>query len=359
MKIFFDYNIFYRQKFGGISSYYYNLFEEFNRRKISFLACPIFNKNRYITKIKKNIFSINIFQCPSIFYNFLDKLNYEISKSFLKFYSPDIIHITYYNKNILEYKKAKKILTVYDMVTEIFPSKENLKISKVKEQSIKSSDHIIAISKKTKEDLISYFNVPSKKISVIYLGTNLMNKFNNINKKENFILYVGSRKSYKNFEKFLYAIRSSSLLYDDFNIICFGGENFSKYDKDILNKYQFELSKIKFIFGKDEVLKKLYSTAKLFVYPSLYEGFGLPILEAMANNCPVLCSNRGSLPEIAGDAAIYFNPDSVEDIKSSIENVIYNETCLRFLIKKGISRVKLFSWSNCANKTYKLYQNTT
>jgi glycosyltransferase involved in cell wall biosynthesis len=84
----------------------------------------------------------------------------------------------------------------------------------------------------------------------------------------------------------------------------------------------------------------------------------LPILEAMANNCPVLCSNRGSLPEIAGDAAIYFNPDSVEDIKSSIENAIYNETCLRLLVKKGISRVKLFSWSNCANKTYKLYQNT-
>lgn len=357
MKIFFDYNIFYRQKFGGISSYYFNLFEEFNKKKISFFACPIFNKNRYIPKIKKNIFSINIFEYPSIFYNYLDKVNYQLSKSFLKFYSPDIIHITYYNKNILEYKKAKKILTVYDMITEIFPSKDNLKISKVKEHSIKSSDHIIAISEKTKEDLISYFNVPPKKISVIYLGTNLINKLTRINKKENFILYVGSRKGYKNFEKFLCAIRSSRLLYSDFNITCFGGEKFSKYDKDILNKYQFELSKIKFIFGNDEVLEKLYSTAKLFVFPSLYEGFGLPILEAMANNCPVLCSNRGSLPEIAGDAAMYFNPDSAEDIKTSIENVIYDETCLKILIKKGIVRIKQFSWSKCAYKTYKLYRN--
>jgi len=357
VKIFFDYNIFYRQKYGGVSSYYFNLFKEFNKSKISFFACPIFNKNKYISKIKENIFSINIFECPSIFYHLLDKVNYQISKGFLKIYKPDIIHITYYNKNILNFKNAKKILTVYDMITEIFPSNDNLKISKVKEKSIQSSDHIIAISEKTKKDLMYYFNVPSKKISVIYLGTNLISQSTEKNKIQNFILYVGSRKSYKNFEKFLYSIKSSNSLYRDFNVICFGGEKFSKYDRDILNKYNFSLSKIKFVHGSDEVLKKLYSTAKLFVFPSLYEGFGLPILESMANSCPVLCSNSGSLPEIGGNAAMYFDPNNSESIKNAIEDIIYDETCLQILVKKGLERTKLFTWSICAEQTHKLYQN--
>ena len=356
MKIFFDYNIFYRQKYGGISSYYFNLFEEFNKNNVPFFACPIFNKNRYIRAVKKNIFSINIIECPSIFYNLIDNANYQISKSFLKIYDPDIIHITYYNKNILKYKNAKKILTVYDMITEVFPNKENLQLSKIKEQSIESSDHIIAISETTKRDLISYFNVPSKKISVIYLGVNLTSQSIEENKKENFILYVGSRKSYKNFENFLYSIRSSSLLYQDFNIVCFGGENFSKYDKDILKKYKFEMTKIKFIYGGDEILKKLYSTARLFVFPSLYEGFGLPILESMANSCPVLCSNSGSLPEIAGDAAIYFDPRNFESIRGSIESAIYDDTLLDNLSKKGFERIKMFSWGACAEQTLNLYK---
>jgi glycosyltransferase involved in cell wall biosynthesis len=221
---------------------------------------------------------------------------------------------------------------------------------------IQSVDHIICISQKTKKDLMYYFNVPSEKISVIYLGANLTSQSSE-KKRENFILYVGSRKDYKNFEKFLYSFRSSPSLYRDFNIICFGGEKFTKYDRKILKSYQFDLSKIKFLYGDEKILKELYLTARLFVYPSLYEGFGLPILESMANSCPVLCSNTGSLPEIAGDSAMYFDPNNSESIKNAMENMIYDEDCLRILVKNGLERIKLFTWSACAEQTFKVYKN--
>lgn len=355
MKIFFDYNIFYKQKYGGISSYYFNLFKEFNNDDISFLACPILNKNRYIRQINKNIFSLNIFECPSAAYGLIDKVNFHVSKIFLKFYNPDIIHITNYNKKILNHKRAKKVLTVYDMITEIFPNKNNFELTCIKKKTIEEADHIICISEKTKLDLIDYFNIASTKISVIHLGANLIGK-NYVLEKKNFILYVGSRKGYKNFENFLCAVRTSKFLYKDFYIICFGGEKFSKYDHDLLAKYKFDFSKIKYLNGDDIFLQSLYSSAKLFVFPSLYEGFGLPVLESMANNCPVVCSNAGSLPEVAGDSALYFDPNSSESIRNTIEHVIYNDELIIDLVEKGIQRIKLFSWKKCANETINLYK---
>ena len=116
------------------------------------------------------------------------------------------------------------------------------------------------------------------------------------------------------------------------------------------------MDRITHINGDENLLRSLYKNAEFFIYTSKYEGFGIPILESFSQNCPVLCSNTSSLPEVAGDAAIYFNPDDYTSISEAIEKIIYSNNEKGNLIKKGRERLKLFSWEKCAEETNKVYK---
>jgi glycosyltransferase involved in cell wall biosynthesis len=116
-------------------------------------------------------------------------------------------------------------------------------------------------------------------------------------------------------------------------------------------------NQVRRIIGDDKVLANLYANAAAFIYPSLYEGFGMALLEAMAYQCPIVCSNAGSIPEVAGDAAEYFDPYEVDDIKQAIENVVYSPEKSRTLISRGLIRVNQFSWDKCAQQTYAIYSS--
>jgi glycosyltransferase involved in cell wall biosynthesis len=105
------------------------------------------------------------------------------------------------------------------------------------------------------------------------------------------------------------------------------------------------------------LLAKFYIKASVFVYPSLYEGFGIPPLEAMAYKCPVVCSNTSSIPEVVGDAGVYFDPYSIESIRLATERVVESESLINDLIRKGENRLKFFSWDKCANETLKVYKS--
>ena len=127
-------------------------------------------------------------------------------------------------------------------------------------------------------------------------------------------------------------------------------------DADIVNGYNLEKN-IKFISGNNLLLQSYYMNASLFVYPSLYEGFVLPILEAMVNSCPVVCSNTTSLPEVAGQAAEYFDPKNPEDISEKMERILFDNYLSKELIGKGIIQSKKFSWRKCAEETLQVYKN--
>jgi glycosyltransferase involved in cell wall biosynthesis len=115
--------------------------------------------------------------------------------------------------------------------------------------------------------------------------------------------------------------------------------------------------KVKHVRASDAMLPTLYSQATLFVYPSLYEGFGLPLLEAMRCGCPVVCSNTSSLPEIAGDAALYFDPMNEAELRTALEQTVQSETTLKDLQLRGYEREQLFSWDRCVRQTTELYRN--
>jgi len=256
-------------------------------------------------------------------------------------------------------KGKKKVCTVYDMINELFPleSKSKNEISNLKTNTIFESDHIFCISNQTKNDLIDLFNIDERKISVTYLASSLKKKFYNIEKKEfsDCLLFIGSRSGYKNFDNFIKAYSSSKILKKDFKIIVYGGERLSKKEKELLDQLDL-FKKIKFINDKNYDLSYLYQNVRALIYPSKYEGFGLPILEAMENECPVISSFGGSLREIGGDGLEYFDPNHIEDIQNQLEKLLYSEKKLNEMVEYGNIRYKKFSWEKCAIETINTYK---
>ena len=275
------------------------------------------------------------------------------------YYEPNIIHNTYYNVTKFNTKRAKKVITVHDMVHESFPDHFSKKdnTTELKKFAIAEADHVICVSKNTQKDLIKFFNVDIKKTSVIYHGFSLrtteIKELKEIRRP--YLLYVGSRIGYKNFTRFLEAY-SNYKIKNFFDLVIFGGNKLSNKEISLLNKLQISKENFKQVDGDDSILASYYKHASLFVYPSLYEGFGIPPLEAMNYGCPVVCSNTGSIPEIVGDAAFLFDPYSVESIKNNIISVLYDNKLRSLLRLKGFEQVKKFSWEKCAKETYKVYE---
>jgi glycosyltransferase involved in cell wall biosynthesis len=363
MHIVYDHQIFSSQEYGGISRYYYELAS----RIASYEGCDVsihapLYVNRYIQDNDKyKIIGIHVPRIPRSG-RALTLLNAMLVGMWPRKFLPDIVHETYYAKHSATPTKAKTVITVYDMIIEKFRSfyPSRYKLSKIKECSVKRANHIICISDNTKNDLINHFGVSLNKISVIYLGYTLKKEPSkcriNITNKP-YILYVGQRSVYKNFNRLLQAYSYSPRLKKDFKLVCFGGARFSSEEIDQLRQLNLKTEDIVHVNGNDDVLGTLYSNAAVFVFPSLYEGFGIPLLEAMSFKCPVVCSNTSSLPEVAENAAEYFDPYNIEEMMFSIESVVFSNEKINNLIERGLRRIKYFSWEKCAEQTLKVYSS--
>ena len=274
----------------------------------------------------------------------------------------DIYHPTYYSNSIRRRNNVKTVVTVYDMIHELylFRFKAFRNDIKIKKKSIFNADQIICISHNTKEDLKKIYNIEENRISVVHLGASFThNNLENIkfNKPEKpYILYVGRREYYKNFDILLKAFYLLNIK-KSFGLVCFGGGEFCSAELLEFKKLNLENS-IRHIEGSDELLQLYYHNAHIFVYPSLYEGFGLPILEAMSNNCVVVASNTGAIAEITDNAALLFSPDNVDELCSCIKMLTADSQAREQYIKKGKERVKDFSWDKTAQKTYDVYKKT-
>jgi glycosyltransferase involved in cell wall biosynthesis len=154
------------------------------------------------------------------------------------------------------------------------------------------------------------------------------------------------------------AIAASNKLKNDFDVVAFGGEKFDREELDFIVACGLRTEQVKHCEGNDQTLGLLYRQARTFVYPSLYEGFGLPPIEAMAHDCPVVSSNTSSMPEVIGSAANFFVPSDIESIKEAIERTVYSEQSLKNLVKLGSQRLHRFSWEKCATETLKVYKAT-
>ena len=304
--------------------------------------------------------------------NFLNQVNiidvnskiYSINEQielFKKIPKSDIFWSPHYNIPILPIKAKKRIVTIHDVYHLAFydtlslPQKIYSKF--MINQAVKKSDVILTVSEFSKQEIIKYTNT-NKNIEIIYNGIEESWMDNNLSfdEKENYILYVGNVKPHKNLVR---ALKAFSLLKDNnikFKIV---GKKDGFITKDIeIDKLAKHLkNRVEFTgYVSDDELKKLYKKAKIFLFPSLYEGFGIPPFEAMASGTPVISSNVASLPEVCGDSAYYVNPYDVNDIAKGMETVLKDEELQKELIQKGLERVKLYSWEKSANKLIKIIE---
>lgn len=269
--------------------------------------------------------------------------------------------MTYYDHIPWKLKKTKVVVSVYDMIHELFPDQFPDKVRLVKKKCIEGADLIICISEYTKSDLIRLLGIDEKKIQVIYIGfkgfdlNNSISVNNLVGLSNPYILFVGQRSGYKNFDNLVKAFSSSEQLLQDYNLVCVGGGKFTKHETDMFNEFNISY-KLYQIDANDDMLQRCYQNASIFIYPSLYEGFGIPPLEAMSCQTPVCCSSTSSLPEVVGDAAILFNPEDINSIKDAMILVLYNPKVREDLVFKGENRIKYFTWEKCAEETFNAYK---
>ncbi|WP_040305364.1 glycosyltransferase family 4 protein [Caminibacter mediatlanticus] len=300
---------------------------------------------------------VEIIECSSNIYSI--KEQFELFKKIPKC---DVFWSPHYNIPVLPIKAKKRIVTIHDVYHLAFYDTLNLKQKLYAKfminQAVSKSDIILTVSEFSKNEIIKYTNT-KKEIKVIYNAINF-NKFkvinNNLEKLKNkyslpneFILFVGNVKPHKNLKRLLLAIKDL-----DINLVIVGKKDgFITGDESIKKLVTNANLKGKVYFTgyvKDEDIPVIYNLAKLFVFPSLYEGFGIPPLEAQACGCPVIVSNVASLPEVCGDSALYCNPYDVNDIKEKIEVLLNNEQLREELIQKGFENIKRFSWEKSAKK---------
>lgn len=318
MRIAFDQQIFAQQRFGGISRYYVRLVEHLSALGQDIRVIAPFFCNEYLHGLPNNVVSGRYVANINRVTSFSSRWT---AKGQIRLWRPDITHETYYAKRAT-YRGCPTVVTVYDMIHELFPEAfpSDDKVAAFKRAAVARADHVICISQSTRNDLVRLLGVPRAKTTAIHLG---VERFPHPDAavvasltlmKRPYLLFVGARSGYKNFLALLQAVAGSSRLKADFDVVAFGGGGYTEAERNVISDLGFAAGNVIHMSGDDAMLGALYAHARAFVYPSLYEGFGLPPLEAMAQGCPVVSSDTSSMPEVIGDAAEFFTPSDVGDL---------------------------------------------
>lgn len=356
--VLFDFYAFHIQRFGGISRYFYEIISRMKNTD-SNIAMQ-FSMNKYISKHD----IANYTAVPKPIFKFLEgvfrKINHYIAVKKIRKSQFDIFHPTYYNPYFLRFIGDKPfVLTIHDMTHEMYPQFFSPldPTALFKRKLAQKASRIIAISEFTKSKIIEILGINEEKIDVIYHG--LTRRPLGIGRPkglpEKYILYVGERRRYKNFNRVAEAFVSLVKVFPDLRLVL-TGRKLSVGERDMLRRMKIKDYVKVYNDIDDDVLDQLYHHAQLFVYPSLCEGFGIPILEAFAQDCPVVLSRESCFPEIGGDACEYFDAFSSDDLLRAMHRVIESHDYRDMLIERGRRRLELFTWDSTAEKTEETYR---
>lgn len=366
IRVLYDHQIFDLQKFGGISRYFAEIISNINEDEAETEIALRFSDNFHLyekrlnkeilKKEKKNIpnrLCKKIFHSKKTLRNYFSATNEANSIQQIKTGNYDIFHPTYYDTYFLDSIGNKPyVVTVHDMIHELYLDYDPVILQK--REIIKQASHIIAVSEHTKKDVMELLSIPEEKITVIYHGSpQLYDDGEEYTGKERYILFVGNRLNYKNFKFTVYAI-ADTLKNEDIYMLC-TSQPFGYEEQKFLEGMGIA-DKVKYCDLQKISLKSLYRNALAFIYPSIYEGFGIPILEAWSQNCPVLTANASCFPEIGGDAVLYFNPKSKKEIENALRRIANDAELRKNLTEKGRIRNSLFTWEKSAKETLDVYK---
>ncbi|MDE5999288.1 MAG: glycosyltransferase family 4 protein [Bacteroidaceae bacterium] len=379
VKVLYDYQAFQMQKFGGVSRCFVELYKHLPQG-----ICALFavreSDNVYVQEIEGVHpigYAYDNFICKKNFYGkgklhiWYDRLthggyypNGELSYSIkmLERQQFDVFHPTFFSNYFLPYLKDKPfVLTIHDMVPELYPQYYRGNDFQIKMKKILAplASAIVAVSENTKNDVIRILQVPEEKVHVVYHGCSFPKESGmrvSINRGEPYILYVGGRKDYKNFDLFARHAAPFLKMHSEVAVIC-TGLPFCEAEKQMLINLGLSSQFVHYWVTTDEEFFFLYHQALCFVYSSEYEGFGIPILEAYQADCPVLLNHASCFPEIAGDAAIYFQMSHKDsDIAEKLERIYsFSMEERNALLSKQRERLARYSWDKSARVLADIY----
>lgn len=270
-------------------------------------------------------------------------------------------------------KNFPVVITVHDLVAFLFPSTHNTKAVLIErltlKKALKKANHVFVVSDNTKTDLLKKFKYPQNQVHLVPCAPadffrkpvpaeELVEFKQKLNLPENFILAVGTLEPRKNFSTLIKSFVIIKRKYPDYKLVIVGKKGW-KYHliEKTLQHYNLEKDVIFPGYLEDLELQKIYSVAKIFVFPSLYEGFGIPPLEAMASGCPVVSSNVASLPEVIGDSGLLIDPKNAHNLADAVISLIENDKIRAMLIERGYRRVQKFTWENSAKVALYVFES--
>jgi len=364
MKIIFDHQVFSLQNAGGASRYFIELIRYLCDQSLleTHLLLGLTNTLSGIEDLdreKVTSLSIRTSLPPGMIRYFTNEILSNIAAPWKGTFN--IYHSTYY-RFIPFIRFNNLVATHHDCVQESLPSlfPDARKIIAAKQRLYRKADAIICVSEASQRDLFKFYDVDPGKVRVIYHGlSNLiptdlaLGEIRQIRSRP-YLLYVGSRFAYKNFNGFVNAFYHSNLQ-KDFDLLVIGGGQPTLEEKRLITSFNMNRC-VRFIpYATDHLLAAAYSLAHLFVYPSLFEGFGFPPLEAMSLRCPVLVANTSSLPEICKHGALYFEPKNEESLIYALKSATSDTSLRCMLISNGREVASEYNWKKCGDKTLKLY----
>lgn len=369
MKVLFDHQSFARQGVGGVSRSFVEMCRAINQVEAGTgrIFAPI-HWNEYLrgTGVKK--FATGIYQRKAVFRLWQQRwwFNHCLTTAYARCFRPDILHETWYTQHPYKLPPGTiSAITVHDLIYQIHPDwtndaqERNLQLA----ASVDRANIIFCDSMATRNDLLEWRpSIPESKTVVVHLGVCSLSTDEFVGDTgllsgHGFILYVGQRSTpNKNFRALARAFAASGLAKDT-SLLCFGGGAFTDAERGLFRELGLQEHHIIQQSGDDAALAAAYSGALALVYPSLYEGFGLPPLEAMVHNCPVASSDASCLPEIGGDACLYFNPKDIEQMADALRRICHDSTLRNTLIQQGTKRSRLFTWEKSARSALAAYQS--
>ncbi|MDR1645614.1 MAG: glycosyltransferase family 4 protein [Tannerellaceae bacterium] len=358
MKIIYDAQIFLQQKAGGISRYHYELFKGMRRRGHDARIAGRFVKNRYLLSDRSG--GKSFIPDPTASFALFNR--WALQRK-LKTAGQDAI---FHPANAYDFLlpdlhglpgARNTVFTIHDMIVE----KQNptLSIGANKWLYARHAGRIIAVSEATKKDIVALWGIAPEKIEVVYHGSSL--HLQSARKPaqplpERFLLYVGDRDGHKNFDTFVRAATGLLKKHPALYLVCAGKRAFSHRERLLLKELGIGKQLLFFLRPDDNVLAYLYAKAQAFVFPSVDEGFGIPILEAWSCGTPVALSCNPCFREVAAEAGYYFDPLSPESICEALETILSDQALRKDLVNKGAARLELFSWEKTVEQTSGLYK---
>ena len=359
MRLAFDEQIFAAQQYGGISRLFAELSKQFLREgsldvELLPLDAPVVN--RYLLDEPYLRDQLKVSDAGSTMS--------ALARYFVRMRprtSVDVIHNTFYLPHGLAgYPKARRVVTVHDMIPELLPkSRRRLDFITLKKRYVMSADHVICVSEATRNDMLRVYGDVKAPISVVHHGVDPIFRPGDPRVPglpDRYLLFVGNRGQYKDANVLLNAFANLRDKAEKVALVFTGGGPFTRAER--MQHQELGITdRVMQISLKDTAMSGAYGNALMCVFPSRFEGFGLPALEAMACGTPALLAQGSSLPEVGGDAAKYFTPGDAQDLSVAIEGLLTDEQERNRMKIAGISRAQGFTWGTAAAKTAGIYQS--